>query len=62
MNDMLEFFASVYKDKYPNATDEQIIIEYNHFVNHVNRLALEYANSPYYKHDRISRPTTTELG
>lgn len=62
MNDMLEFFTSIYKEQYPNATDEQVIAEYNRFANHVNRLALEYVNSPYYKNDRTSRPTTTELG
>ena len=59
---MLEFFTSIYKEQYPNATDEQVIAEYNRFANHVNRLALEYINSPYYKDDRISRPSTTELG
>lgn len=62
MNDILEFFTSAYKEQYPNATDEQVIAEYNRFANHVNRLALEYINSPYYKNDRPSRPSTTELG
>ena len=62
MNDILEFFTSAYKDKYPNATDEQIITEYNRFANHINRLALEYINSPYYKNDWPRRSTTTELG
>ena len=27
MNDMLDFFTSLYKNQYPNATDEQIIAE-----------------------------------
>ena len=62
MNDMLEFFARAYKEQYPDATNEQLIAEYNHFVNHVNRLAFEYINSPYYKNDRSSRSSTTELG
>ena len=57
----MEFFTSAYKDTYPNATDEQIIAEYNRFADHINRLALEYINSPYYKNDWISRPATTEL-
>lgn len=54
MNDMLEFFTSAYKEQYPDATDEQVIAEYNCFANHVNRLALEYMNSPYYQNDRSS--------
>lgn len=62
MNDMLEFFTSAYKEQYPDATNEQIIVEYNCFANHVNQLALEYINSPYYKDDRASRPPITELG
>ena len=62
MSDMLEFFTSAYKKQYPNATDEQVIAEYNCFANRINRLALEYVNSPYYKDDRTSRPSITELG
>ena len=62
MNDTAEWFINLYKEKYPNATDEQAIAEYNYFANHINNLALEYINSPYYKNDRTSRPATIELG
>lgn len=62
MNDLQEFFIMLYKEQYPNATDEQVIMEYNRFANHINRLASDYANSPYYKNDRSSGSTTTELG
>ena len=62
MNDLQEFFIMLYKEQYPNATNRQVIMEYNHFVNHINRLAFEYVNSPYYKNDRPSGSSTTELG
>lgn len=62
MNNLQEFFIMLYKEKYPNATDKQVITEYEHFANHINRLAFDYVNSPYYKNDRLSRPPITELG
>ena len=54
MNDLQEFFIMLYKEKYPNATDKQVIMEYEHFANHINHLAFDYINSPYYKNDRSS--------
>ena len=54
MNDLHEFFIMLYKEKYPNATDKQVIMEYEHFANHINHLAFDYINSPYYKNDRSS--------
>ena len=61
MNNLQEFFIMSYKEKYPNATDKQVIMEYNRFANHINRLAFDYINSPYYKNDRSSRSSTSEL-
>ena len=49
MNNLQEFFIMLYKEKYPNATDEQAIMEYNRFANHVNRLALTMQIHPTVK-------------
>lgn len=49
---MRDFFLKAYQDYYKNNQlpyDEDIEMkEYNSFVHHVNKLALEYFNSPYF--------------
>ena len=51
-DDIKQMFIKSYISYKPNASREEIDKEYIHFANHVNRLATEYINSPYY--DRSS--------
>ena len=43
-----EFFTSAYLSYKPDANQEEINQEFIRFINHIDRLAIEYYNSPYY--------------
>lgn len=49
---MKDFFLKAYQDYCKNNNmsynKDMVMKEYNNFVNHVNKLALEYFSSPYF--------------
>ena len=43
-----EFFTAAYLIRYPDANQEEIDAEFINFIKHIEGLAFEYYNSPYY--------------